>query len=47
MGMYIDEIAHFPTNGIVEIDEILPLPLEEERPQLIFIVFQKGRIAVG
>ena len=36
MGMYIDEIAHFPANGIVEIDEKLPLPLEEERPQLIF-----------
>ena len=47
MGMYIDEIAHFSANGIVKIDEILPLPLEKERPQLIFIVFQEGRIAVG
>lgn len=45
--MYIDEIAHFSANSIVEIDEILPLVLEEERPQLIFIVFQKGGIAVG
>ena len=47
MGMYIDEIAHFPANGIVEIDEILPLPLEEERPQLILIEKKKGRIAIG
>ena len=46
MRANVDEFAHFDANGLIEVQEILPLFLEE-RFDIILKVVEEGRISIG
>ena len=45
-GMYIEQLANLLADGFVEVEEIVPA-LFEERAQVVLIIHEEGRVAVG
>lgn len=46
-GMDVEQFAHLLADGIIEIHQELPVVLGEKRAQVVFVIFEKGRLAVG
>ncbi len=45
--MDVYQLAHLAADGIVEIQKQLPPPLGKERPQVVLIILEERRFAVG
>ena len=46
-GLYVEQLAHRLANGLVEVYQPLPAVLSEEGAQVVFVVLEEGRVAVG
>ena len=41
------QLAHLAADGIVKVQKQLPAPLREEGPQVVLVILEEGRLAVG
>lgn len=46
-GLYVKQLAHRLADGLVEVEQTLPAVLGEEGAQIVLVVLEEGRVAVG
>ena len=46
LGQHVEQDAHALADGLVIVEQELP-PLGEERAQVVFIILEEGRVAIG
>ena len=45
--MDIKEFAHLLTDGLIEVNEVLPIVLGKEGTQVVLVIFKERRLAIG